>query len=138
MKNEQCEETVAVTAIPANIKIASYLIYASIPITLASIFLFEKVDVIPFITGSVVVSLLICRLAYLVGQGRGWARTLWLGLSIIGFAIYPFDIKGDFDMSFAYGLSSTLATALDLLVLLLLYTGETNRWYKENRLEQLS
>lgn len=138
MKNEQCEESVAVTAIPANIKIASYLIYASVTVDLASTIIFDKVDVIPFITVSFVFLLLFCRLGYLVGQGRGWARTLWLGLSIIGFAIYPFDIKGDFDMSFAYGLSSTLATALDLLVLVLLYTGETNRWYKENRLEQHS
>jgi len=138
MENEKGEETVTVTAMPANIKTASYLIYASVTVCLASIFIFDKVDVIPFIAVSFVLFLLFCRLGYLVGQGRGWARTLWLALSLYGLARYSFTIKGDFDMSFAYGISSTLTTALDLLVLVLLYTGETNRWYKENRLEQHS
>lgn len=138
MKNEQCEESVAVTAMPANIKTASYLIYASLTVSLASILLFEKVDGLPIYVGAFIALLLWSLLGYKVGQGESWARTTFMVLTVIGFAFSLFNIKGEFEQSLGHGITSMLQTVLDLLVLVLLYTGETNRWYKENRLEQHS
>jgi uncharacterized membrane protein len=138
MENEKREETVTVTAMPANIKTASYLIYASVTVSMASILLFEKVDGLPIYVGAFITLLLWSLLGYKVGQGESWARTTFMVLTVIGFAFSLFYKNGEFEQSLGYGLSSTLATVLDLLVLVMLYTGEANRWYKENRLEQHS
>jgi len=136
MENEQREETVTVTAMPANIKTASYLIYASLTVSLASILLFEKIAGPQDIIVAVFTFLIIGLLGFKVGQGRRWARTTLLVLFTLGLIIYPFELIAEFKQGLLYGISSLLTTSVQLIVLVMLFTGETNRWYKENRLEQ--
>jgi hypothetical protein len=64
-----------------------------------------------------------------IGQGRNWARIVFLVFSALGFLPFLFVLRSEFARSPALGTLSVLQVGLQLFALLLIFTSPGKEWF---------
>jgi hypothetical protein len=68
-------------------------------------------------------------LVWKIGQGRNWARIVFLVFSVLGFLPFLFVLRSEFARSPALGTLSVLQVGLQLFALLLIFTSPGKEWF---------
>ena len=129
--------------IPRNVQIAVYIYFAMLAISLFGgvINYFSSEDKPSFILTLLFMGVyfgLLVKLGLLIREGRNWARDVNAGITIVSFAIV---IMWGTSPTMEGGLNSVLLyinNIASIAVLVLLYTGSANEWYREKSLTSLS
>jgi hypothetical protein len=64
-----------------------------------------------------------------IGQGRNWARIVFLVFSALGFLPFLFVLRSEFARSPALGTPSVFQVGLQLFALLLIFTSPGKEWF---------
>jgi len=127
-------------SLPNELKTAEYIIYISLLVGLVKSISYELLTEQNMITDPMSLTIGIFTILFIgfigfkVGQGENWARITLLVLFVVGIIFVPFIVFDEFQMSPLIGILSLLQTALQLYVLIILFTGESKKWYKKQRL----
>ena len=127
--------------IPKKVKQSAYMVYASLGVGLIKSGLYETLTTQKILSDStsltvgIVTILLIGLLGYMIGQGKNWARITLLILFVIGMIGYPFIVLTEFRANSIIGIVSVIQMLIQLYVLIILFSGKTNDWFKhQNKL----
>ena len=127
--------------IPKKIKQAANLVYLSLFVGLIKTVLYETMTVQKmlfdpkFLTIGIITIILIGFLGYMIGQGKNWARITLLVLFIIGMISYPFFVLEEFQTNSIIGVVSIVQTLIQLYALIILFSGESKEWFKEQKIK---
>lgn len=127
--------------LPTKIKSAAYLIYGSLAVGLIKSILIEQMTSVKILSDpkNLTIGLLTIGLigffAYMISVGKNWARITFLVLFIIGLLGLPFMISNDFKMSAIIGAISVVQALMQLFALIILFRGQANNWYKEQKIK---
>ena len=129
------------TEVPKKIKQASILVYVSLLIGLIKSVLYETMTDQKMLsdpkslTIGILTILIIGFFGYKIGKGKNWARITLLVLFIIGMLGVPFIIMTEFQMNPIIGIVSVVQMLIQLYVLIILCSGESKNWFKEQRIK---
>lgn len=83
------------------------------------------------IASLVVISLIKYWFIRMIGGGRNWARIVYLILVILGLLTMASHIHSLVNQGTLYMISSILTTVIDLCAIFLLFTSESNAWFRK-------
>lgn len=125
--------------IPKAIKTAEYLIYASLIIGFLKSILYEALTAQNMLsepmnlTIAIVTILLIGFLGFKIGKGKNWARITLLVFFALGLIAFPFIVINEFHMNPIIGIISLIQAAIQLYVLIILFTGVSKNWFSKQQ-----
>ena len=65
-----------------------------------------------------------------IGQGKNWARIVFLVMSLLGVVPFLFVVRSEFARSPASGLLSTVQCGIQAIAFLLLFTSPGKEWFR--------
>lgn len=122
--------------IPKKIKQSANLIYISLLVGFFKSSLYETMTSLKILSdpknlaAALVTILLIGFIGYMISQGKNWARIILLVLFILGLVGYPTIVMTEFKISPIIGIVSIIQMLIQLYVLFILFSRETNLWFK--------
>ncbi len=124
--------------IPHRIKMGGNLIHVSIILNVLSAFVLEYTTDLPtFVTSqeglfAAIITLgLLAFLAFQIGKGKNWARIVFLVIFALESYTSTLVILELFTLSVPCGILAALQELLQITALILLFTGESAVWYRE-------
>ena len=140
-RTEHQEQFKFPTDLHPNIKLASNLLFASIPLGMLNFFLLSNMQLING-TKDVLIAVFswvfMAAFGYWLRTGSKTSRTVVLIISIIGFIpALPFMI-GLFQLNILTGIVSLCMNIISVYILVLLFKKESKEWYKSKRKEDNS
>lgn len=124
------------TEVPKKIKLAANLVYASLLVGILNL-LFSEVftdENILSEPGGLVflaaITTILGFLGYKIGQGKNWARIIFLIMVLFGTIGYPDFISEEFKRNIVLGVVSIIQLVLQFYALVLLFNKESVQWYK--------
>ncbi|TXF79216.1 hypothetical protein [Chryseobacterium sp.] len=75
--------------------------------------------------------LIIGFLIYEMNKGKNWARITFLILTVLGLFFLPFTLPMLFEQSLVIGSLSSINGILQIAALILIFSGESNKWFKQ-------
>jgi len=135
------ESGTTISEIPKKIKQAANLVYLSLLVGLIKSLLYETMTTQKMLSDPKLLSvgiftiLIIGFLGYKIGQGKNWARITLLVLFILGMIGYPFIVLTEFQTSILIGTVSIVQILIQLYVLIILFSGESKQWFKEQKVK---
>ncbi len=125
--------------IPKSISIAAKLLYLTVGFGVINAILMELETEYKVYSGLTSIATLIITLGFIVflgsmiGQGRKWARIVFLILFGLGLFALPETIKMSFEINQLTGLITLLQTGFQFLALILLFKKESAVYYRKTR-----
>ncbi|TXD71121.1 hypothetical protein ESU54_17675 [Aequorivita antarctica] len=87
------------------------------------------------LTIGIITIVIIGFLGYKIGKGKNWARITLLVLFVIGMLGFPLIISNEFQMSPLIGIVSIAQMLIQLYVLIILFSGQSNEWFKKQKIK---
>lgn len=122
--------------VPKKIKLAANLVYASLLVGILNS-LFSEIltdENILSEPGGLVflaaITIVLAILGYKIGQGKNWARIIFVIMVLLGTIGYPDFISEEFRRSILLGVVSIIQLVLQLYALVLLFNKASVQWYK--------
>ena len=125
--------------IPKKLKQAANLVYLSLLVGLIKSVMYETMTTQKMLSDpkslsiGVFTILIIGFFGYMIGKGKNWARITLLVFFIIGMIAYPFSVLIEFQTNSIIAIVSIVQMLIQLYVLIILFSGEPKKWFKEKK-----